>query len=50
MGTEKRTEMETEMNSEIEWLGEIERTVYMKRGRKELKVVISVKIGYTEKE
>ncbi len=49
MGTEKRTEMETEMNSEIEWLGEIERTVYMKRGRKELKVVISVKIGYTEK-
>jgi hypothetical protein len=49
MGTEKRTGMGTGMNSEIEWLGELERTVHVKHGKKELKVVISVRIGYTEK-
>jgi KaiC/GvpD/RAD55 family RecA-like ATPase len=49
MGTEKRTGTETEKDSEIEWLGEIERTVHVKRGRRVLKMVIGVKIGYTEK-
>jgi len=45
MGTEKRTEMD----SEIEWLGELEKTVHVKRGKKELNVKITVKLGYTEK-
>jgi len=40
---------EMEMGTEIEWLSELERTVYVKRGKKEMKVVISVKLGYTEK-
>jgi hypothetical protein len=45
MGTEKRTEMD----SEIEWLGELEKTVHVKHGKKELNVKITVKLGYTEK-
>ena len=36
------------MGMEIEWLSELERTVYVKRGKKKMKVVISVKLGYTE--
>ena len=44
MGTEKRTGTETE----IEWLSELQKELIVKRGKKELKVVISVKVGYTE--
>ncbi|MCG2869071.1 MAG: hypothetical protein L7H07_03300 [Candidatus Nanopusillus sp.] len=45
MGTEKRMEMD----SEIEWLGELEKTVHVKHGKKELNVKITIKLGYTEK-
>ena len=45
MGTEKGMETETQ----IEWLSELERELNVKRGKKELNVKITVKIGYTEK-
>ena len=45
MGTEKRTETETE----IEWLSELQKELNVKRGKKELNVKITVKLGYTEK-
>jgi len=41
------TEMGT--GTEIEWLGELERELNVKRGKKELNVKIIVKLGYTEK-
>jgi hypothetical protein len=41
------TEMGT--GTEIEWLGELERELNVKRGKKELNVKITVKLGYTEK-
>ncbi len=45
MGTEKRTETETE----IEWLSELQRELNVKRGKKELNVKITIRLGYTEK-
>ena len=45
MGTEKRTVTGTE----IEWLSELQRELNVKRGKKELNVKITVKLGYTEK-
>ena len=40
------TEMETRM--EIEWLSELQRELNVKRGKKELNVKITVKLGYTK--
>ena len=41
------TEMGT--GTEIEWLSELQRELNVKRGKKELNVKITVKLGYTEK-
>jgi hypothetical protein len=35
--------------TEIEWLSELQRELNVKRGKKELNVKITVKLGYTEK-
>jgi hypothetical protein len=45
MGTEK--EMGT--GTEIEWLSELQRELNVKRGKKELNVKITVRLGYTER-
>ena len=36
------------MDSEIEWLSELHKELNVKRGKKELNVKITVKLGYTE--
>ena len=35
--------------TEIEWLGEIQRELKVKRGKKELNVKLRIRLGYTEK-